>query len=42
MQELFGFPIDYVIESLENDELNHASSTYFLLDVAKDVDELAL
>jgi len=36
MQELYGFPPEYVIDKLENDELNHASSCYFLLDVSKE------
>ena len=36
MEEMFGYRYNYVIEQLENDELNHATTTYFLLEAEKE------
>lgn len=32
MVELYGYSFNYVKEQLEGDELNHATTTYFLVD----------
>lgn len=36
MEEEFGFEYNYVIDQLENDQLNHATTTYFLMDTEKE------
>ena len=32
MENRFGYDPNYVIGELNNDELNHATTTYFLID----------
>ena len=32
----FGYEFDYVIDNLESDNLNHATTTYFLMDTEKE------
>jgi hypothetical protein len=36
MMDRFGYSSEYIIETLENDELNHASATYFLIEIPKE------
>lgn len=36
MQARFGYDPNYVISELNNDELNHATTTYFLIDKTKE------
>ena len=36
MQHRFGYDPNYVITELNNDELNHATTTYFLIDITKE------
>lgn len=32
IEELFGYEQEYLISQIENDELTHATTTYFLFD----------
>ena len=36
MSEMYGYQYDFVLNHLDNDELNHATTTYFLLDCEKE------
>ena len=36
MEEQFGYDYNYVIDQLESDTLNHATTTYFLMDTEKE------
>ena len=36
MKDLYGYEPEYVYDQLENDELNHATSTYFLMNQEKE------
>jgi uncharacterized protein YlxW (UPF0749 family) len=36
MEQHFGYGFDYVVDQIENDQLNHASTCYFLLDCEKE------
>ena len=36
IEEMFGFDQEYLISQIENDELNHATTTYFLIDQQKE------
>ena len=36
MQQRFGYDPNYIISELNNDELNHATTTYFLIDKTKE------
>lgn len=36
IEELFGYDLDYIIESVENEELNHCTTIYYLIDQEKE------
>lgn len=36
IEELFGYEQEYLISQIENDELTHATTTYFLFDQQKE------
>ena len=36
VEELYGYDLDYIIESVENEELNHCTTVYYLLDQEKE------
>lgn len=36
MEDLYGYDYDYIIESVENEELNHATTVYYLIDQEKE------
>lgn len=36
LEERYGYDYDYIIESLENEELNHCTTAYYLLDQQKE------
>ena len=32
IEDMFGYDLDYIIESVENEELNHCTTIYYLID----------
>ena len=36
IESLYGYPQEFMRSQLENDELNHATATYFLIDQEKE------
>jgi hypothetical protein len=36
LEELYGYDYDYCIESVENEELNHCTTVYYLMDQEKE------
>lgn len=36
IEDLFGYDLDYIIESVENEELNHCTTIYYLIDQEKE------
>lgn len=36
LEDLYGYDYDYIIESVENEELNHCTTVYYLIDQEKE------